>query len=448
MPKKAPILTPYQIKRLSTPGLYAVGGVTGLHLRVKPTGARSWILRVVIGDRRPDIGLGGYPDVSLEQARARAREVREQVWEGIDPLAARKAAKNVLRAEQAKRPSVEQTKHLTFDQAAVQCWRARSQEFKNHKHAAQWLSTLKQYASPVIGSLPVDQIDATNVAAALKPIWTAKTETASRLRGRIETVLNWAKTSGYRSGENLATWDTLKHLLPRPSKLRKTRNHHPALPWQLAPQFMAALREQLGLAPRALEFAILTAARSQEVRLATWDEIDFVNRVWTVPAEHMKGGLVHRVPLSGPAVQLLQALPITQGSQLIFPAPRGGALSDTSLSEVCRDLHAVSVKAGGVGWLDAKQKRIATPHRFRSSFKDWCRAKQTCADEVSELALAHVNSDETRAAYARDELLSLRVRLMRRWGLYCLDGSRKSAVAATDASPEMSAEKDADWPST
>jgi integrase len=448
MPKKAPNLTPYQIKRLSAPGFYAVGGVTGLHLRVKPTGARSWILRVVVGDRRPDIGLGGYPDVSLEEARERARAMREQIWQGIDPLATRKAAQSILRAEQAKRTPFEQSKRLTFDQAAVQCWRARSQEFKNKKHATQWLSTLKQYGSPVIGSLPVDQIDVPNVVAVLKPIWTAKTETASRLRGRIETVLDWAKTSGYRSGENPARWDTLKHVLPRPSKLRKSRNHQPALPWQRLPQFMAALGAYPGLAPRALEFAILTAARSQEARLATWDEI-FINKVWTVPAEHMKSGLVHRVPLSGPAIQLLQALPLKQDSPFMFPAPRGGALSDASLSEVCRDLHAASIKAGGEGWLDPRQKRVATPHGFRSSFKDWCRATQRCADEVSELALAHVNSDETRVAYARDELLPLRVRLMRRWALYCVGVPPKSSTAAiTDASPQLSDQNDADGPSS
>jgi integrase len=274
MPKKAPPLTPYQIKRFSAPGLYAVGGVAGLHLRVKPTGARNWILRVVVGDRRPDIGLGGYPDVSLEQARDRAREAHGQIRDGIDPLAARRAAKQALQAERSK--------HLTFDQAATQCWRARSQEFKNKKHAKQWLSTIERYAGPVIGSLDVGQVEVAHLLKVLEPIWASKTETASRLRGRIETVLDWAKTSGYRAGDNPAAWDTLQHVLPRPSKVRQGKKHHPALPWPRVPEFVPALQARNGMSARALEFAILTAARSQEVRLATWDEIDFVNKVWAV----------------------------------------------------------------------------------------------------------------------------------------------------------------------
>lgn len=262
-------------------------------------------------------------------------------------------------------------------------------------------------------------------------IWSSKTETASRPRGRIETVLDWAKTSGYRAGDNPAAWETLQHVLPRPSKVRQGKKHHPALPWPRVPEFVPTLQARNGMGARALEFAILTAARSLEVRLATWDEIDFVNKVWTVPAEHMKAKLLHRVPLPEAAVQLLQTLPRMEGSPFVFPAPQGGALSDMSLNEVCREMHAASLKAGGEGWLDPKQNRIATPHGFRSAFKDWCRNKKKYADEVSELALAHVNSDETRTAYARDELLPLRVRLMRDWARYCLDALRTQHPLST-----------------
>lgn len=401
VPKKAKELSAYQVKRFKDAGLYAVGGVAGLHLQITDRGARSWILRVVIGARRRDLGLGGYPDTTLEQAREKAREMRHQIWQGIDPLAARKAAQDALRAAEAKR--------LTFDQAALQCWRARSQEFKNGKHAKQWLSTLELYATPVLGNLPVDQIELPHVVKVVEPIWTTKTETASRLRGRIETVLEWAKASGYRNGgENPAKWETLKHVLPTPSKVRKIK-HYAALPWQEMGAFMADLRKREGMGARALEFAILTAARSGEVRGGTWDEIDFKAKVWTVPAERMKAGKQHRVPLSEPAVKLLKALPRFEGSPYIFPAARGGMLSDMSISAVTRRMG-----------LDV------VPHGFRSSFKDWCRTSTAYPDEVSELALAHVNSDATRAAYARDELLQQRQKLMADWAKYCGTVARKT----------------------
>jgi len=402
VPKKAKELSAYQVKRFKDAGLYAVGGVAGLHLQITDSGARSWILRVVIGARRRDLGLGGYPDTTLEQARAKARDMRHQIWQGIDPVAARKAAQDALRVAEAKR--------LTFDQAALQCWRARSQEFKNGKHAKQWLSTLELYASPVLGNLPVDQIELAHVIKVVEPIWTTKTETASRLRGRIETVLEWAKASGYRNGgENPAKWETLKHVLPTPSKVRKIK-HYAALPWQEMGAFMADLRNREGMGARALEFAILTAARSGEVRGGTWDEIDLRAKVWTVPAERMKAGKQHRVPLSEPAVKLLKSLPRFEGSPYIFPAARGGMLSDMSISAVTRRMG-----------LDV------VPHGFRSSFKDWCRTSTAYPDEVSELALAHVNSDATRAAYARDELLPQRQKLMADWAKYCGAVRRKGS---------------------
>lgn len=410
MPKKARELSAYQVRRIKRPGLHAVGGVAGLHLCVKPSGARSWILRIQVGDRRPDIGLGGFPDVTLEQARADARHIRTQVRQGIDPIAAKRASQDALRSEQAKR--------VTFDQAAMQCWRARSKEFKNDKHAKQWLSTLQLYASPLIGTLPVDQVELAHVVRVLEPIWETKTETASRLRGRIESVLAWAKVSGYRSGDNPARWKgNLDHVLPKPSKVRRV-NHHPALPWQDVPAFMADLRQRDGMGARALEFAILTAARSGEVRLATWGEIDLKAKLWTIPDERMKAGKAHRVPLSEPAIKLLKALPRMAGTEYLFPAARGGALSDMALSAVCR-----------------RMKVDAVPHGFRSTFKDWARSSTSYADEVSELALAHVGSDETRAAYARDELLPKRTRLMRDWAKFCSAPMRKTKVSAIGGSP-------------
>ena len=300
MPKKAPERSPLWVKRCRAPGLHAVGGVDGLYLHVRPEttqddgtkrpGARSWILRVKVGDRRPEMGLGGFPDVTLEQARQRAREARDQIRQGIDPVAARKAAQDLLRASQAKR--------ITFDEAAKLCHAVKAAQFKNRKHAAQWISTLVEYASPVVGDMPVADVELAHVIAVLTPIWTAKTETASRVRGRIEDVLDWATVNQYRTGDNPAKWTgNLEHALPRPSKVR-TVEHHAALPWADVGAFMAQLRAHRGTGARALEFAILTAARSGEVRLATWGEIDLQNKIWTVPAERMKAGKEHRVPLS------------------------------------------------------------------------------------------------------------------------------------------------------
>lgn len=388
---------------MKRPGLHAVGGVAGLYLLVKPAGTRSWILRVKVGDRRPDIGLGGYPDVTLEDARAEARKLRQMIRDGIDPIAARRAAQDGLRAAQAKR--------LTFDQAATQCHRTKVVEFRNAKHRQDWIRSLETYASPVIGKLPVEAVELPHVVEVLKPIWETRTETATRVRQRIEAVLAWATVSGYRTGDNPARWKgNLEHVLAKPAKVRKV-NHHKALAWPDLPAFMADLRKRDGMGARALEFAILTAARSGEVRLATWDEIDLEAKVWTVPGSRMKAGKSHRVPLSDAAIKLLESLPRFEGSEYVFPAARGGALSDMSLSAVCRRMGASAV-----------------PHGFRSTFKDWARSSTAYPDEVSELALAHVNSDATRAAYARDELLPKREKLMRDWSRYCYSTPTKAAA--------------------
>lgn len=403
MPKKAKELSALQVRRLTDPGFYAVGGVAGLHLHVKETGARSWILRITVGGERPDVGLGGFPDVSVEQARQHAREMREQVSRGIDPRAARRDAANTLKADQAKA--------LTFDQAADQCHKTKASEFRSAKHADDWINSVRRHAIPVMGRLPIADVEMAHVVTVLTPIWMTKTETATRVRQRIESVLDWATVSGYRSGENPARWKGhLEYVLPKPRKVRKVK-HHAALPWQEVGAFMAGLRAREGMGARALEFAIFTAARSGEVRFATWDEIDFEVKLWTVPATRIKAGKQHRVPLSDPAVKLVKTLPRLDGSPYVFPAARGGALSDMSLSAVTRRM--------GVD---------AVPHGFRSSFKDWCRSSTSYPDEVSELALAHVNSDATRAAYARDELLPKRIRLMRDWAKFCATVQRAATI--------------------
>ena len=403
MPKQAKEMGALEVKRLDRPGFHAVGGVSGLLHRITETGARGWVLRVTVAGKRRHYGLGGYPDVSLAQAKERARELKDQLWRGIDPVAERKAAEDARRAEEARR--------MTFAEAARQYHETKAHEFRSAKHRADWLSSLERYAFESLGDLPVAEIELPHVLGVLKPIWHARTETAGRVRGRIEGVLHWATVSGYREGENPARWKgNLDVTLPAPKKIRKVK-HHRALPWKDVPAFMADLRGRDGMGARALEFAILTAARSGEVRKARWPEIDLEARVWTVPGDRMKTGKPHRVPLSDDAVALLEALPRFEGSDLVFTAPRGGPLSDMSISAVCKRM--------GVD---------AVPHGFRSSFKDWARSSTSYPDEVSELALAHVNSDATRAAYARDELLPQRAELMAEWAKFTANAESSSAL--------------------
>lgn len=404
MPKRAKELSAVEVRRLSKPGTHAVGGVSGLLLQIGD-GRRSWILRTMVGGRRRNIGLGPFPEVTLAEAREEARRAKQQVRRGIDPVEQRRAAREALTTAQARL--------MTFETAARRCHAAREKEFRNAKHKRDWISSLERHVFPVIGRMQVAEIELPHILAVLEPIWETRTDTATRVRQRIESVLTWATVSGYRGGDNPARWrGNLKEVLPAPTKIAKVK-HHRALPWQDMPGFMGRLREQDGMGARALEFVILTAARSGEVRLATWEEIDLSERVWTVPGERMKSGRTHRVPLSDDAVALLEKLPRFEESPYVFPAVRGGALSDNTLSAVCRRM--------GVD---------AVPHGFRSSFKDWARSRTRYADEVSELALAHVGSDATRAAYARDELLPQRRRLMGDWAKFLReDRAHTSKVA-------------------
>jgi integrase len=345
--------------------------------------------------------------VGVAQAREKAAEYRDVIRQGKDPRAERKAAAASLRAAQAK--------VMTFKEAATRFHESKQTEFRNRKHRNDWLSSLRRYAFDAIGGLPVADIEIAHVVGVLQPIWVKRTETATRVRQRIEKVLDWSIVSGYRPKEkgNPAAWKGfLEHALPQPSKL-KNITHHAALPWQEIGAFMADLCKREGMGARALEFAILTAARSGEVRLATWAEIDIKAKLWTIPGDRMKAGKPHRVPLSEPAVALLKALPRHEGSPYVFAAVRGGSLSDMTLSQVCR-----------------RMKVDAVPHGFRSTFKDWSRSSTSYADEVSELALAHISDDKTRAAYARDELLPKRTRLMRDWAKFCATVLGKGSVSS------------------
>jgi len=392
MGKRAKELSALEVGRIKKPGLYAVGGVAGLYLQSKPP-SRSWILRMVIGSKRRDMGLGPYPDVTLAMARDAARAAREKVKNGIDPILERERAASLLRAEQAS--------EKTFAWCASQYMDAHGDTWKNAKHRAQWVSTLETYAYPIIGKTLVRDVSQAQVLAVLEPIWKTKNETASRLRGRIETVLDWATARHYRKGENPARWKGhLDKLLAKPSKVQKVE-HHRALPIDDMGAFMADLRQRDGMAARALEFAILTAARSGEVRGATWGEIDLKAALWTIPGERMKAGKEHRVPLSKQAVALLKALPRTE-SDFVFPAARGGQLSDMALATTTRRMEVDAV-----------------PHGFRSTFRDWAGERTNYPRDIAEQALAHTLESKVEAAYRRGDALEKRRTMMQTWADFC-----------------------------
>ena len=390
MPKIARELSPIEVSRLKTPQFKAVGVVSGLYLQVTSTGARSWILRLKMGGKRRDMGLGAYPSVTLAHARDKARQARELVDNGQDPILERERKQSKLRAEQA---SV-----ITFEAAARSFMDAKSPEWSNPKHAAQWSATLTTYVYPVIGNLHVADVQLAHVLQILEPIWITKTETASRLRGRIESVLSWANARGYRKDENPARWrGHLDKLLSAPEKTTKTV-HHPAVPINEAPAFYAALQQRAGMGARALEFTLLTAARSGEVRGAVWAEFDLKAGLWNVPPERMKHRKEHRVPLSESAIGILRALPHVEGSEFVFVAPRGGMRSDMALTAVMR-----------------RMEREYVPHGLRSTFSDWAAESTNYPRDMAEMALAHTLTNAVEAAYRRGDMLEKRRAMMEAW---------------------------------
>lgn len=395
MPKLAIELGALAVSRLNMPGFHFVGGVPGLALQVLPTGARTWVLRAMIAGKRRDMGLGGYSQSGMNVARAReaALAARLKITQGIDPINERRAAKSALRAARAK--------EMTFKAAAFAYIAAHEAGWKNAKHRQQWENTLTVHVFGKIGDMMVQDVELPHVLSVLEPIWRDKTETASRLRSRIELVLDWATARGYRAGLNPARWKGhLDKLLPKPSKVTNVV-HHKALPVAEMGAFMHRLRAAEGMGARAMEFAILTAARSGEVRGATWDELDLESKIWTVPGERMKAGREHRVPLSDRAVKMLLALPRVKDVSLVFPAPRGGQLSDMTLTAALRRLDVPAV-----------------PHGFRSTFRDWAGERTHYPREVVEMALAHAVGNQVERAYARGDLFDKRRNLMNDWARF------------------------------
>lgn len=417
MPKKAKELSALAVSKIKIEGRHAVGGIDGLHIRICGL-SRAWVLRVAVGTRtdsngkpavhRRDIGLGAYPEVSLAEAREKARELRKQIRDGIDPILQKRQENETLLILQAK------TK--TFRECADAVIINKSRELKNAKHLAQWQSTLENYVYPAIGDRVVSTIAKADVVAVLEPIWQTKNETASRLRGRIETILDYAKAMEYREGDNPAAWKgTLEPIL---GKIKREVKSQPSLPYTETKAFMAELRKREGISPRALEFVILTAARAGEVFGATWEEIDLNNRVWVIPANRMKAEKEHWVPLSDEAVKLLQALPHIAGNSFIFPAANGGKLSDMALTTLIRRMHASEQKEGRKGFIDPRQNKVITTHGFRSTFRDWAGETTHHPREVIEHALAHQLKDKAEAAYARGTLFEKRRMLMNDWDAY------------------------------
>lgn len=412
MPKKAKELSALEVKRLSHPGrgknaTFSVGGVDGLLLQITPTGARSWLLRCNVGAKRRHIGLGGYPDVSLAHARERARETRELIWQGIDPVEQKKANRAALSAAQKR--------GLTFSEAMERYLTNKLVEFRNEKHQKQWRSSLDAYAVPRIGDILVDDLSVHDIQRTLEPIWATKTETASRLRGRIENVLAWAIVAGHRRGANPAIWKgNLDAILPKPGKISKSV-HHAALQLQDATDWFSDVRSRSGFATRALEFMALTATRSGEIRGALWSEIDIEARLWIIPATRMKAGNEHRVPLTEAAVSLLQSLDKFEGSEFVFPAVRGGMLSDAALSACMKRIH--EAREGG-GYVDRVSGRLAVPHGLRSTFRDWTAERTQYPREMAEIALAHNVGSEVERAYRRGDMIEKRRQMMAAWGRF------------------------------
>jgi integrase len=446
----ARIINKLSAKRVSNsrrPGMYGDGA--GLFLNIGPTGAKSWIFRYSsptvkrrgkpkLGQQR-DMGIGPLHTIGLADAREKAVECRKLVLAGIDPLEHRRSERTAQQLEDARL--------MTFDQCAAVYIEDHKAGWKNKKHAEQWQSTLDTYASPVFGKLPVQVVDTALVMKALQPIWQTKTETASRVRGRIESVLSWATTRGFRQGDNPARWrGHLENLLPARGKVRKVK-HHPALPYVEAGAFVVELQTQRSIGALALEFAILTVARTTEATSAEWTEFDLRAKLWTVPAGRIKGSKEHRVPLSPRAMAILEELK-PAGGKYVFPGLKqkkegvvvgkvtaSKPLSNMALLAVVERMNERRAANGEPKWVDPRQQtetdppehKEIVPHGFRSTFRDWAAERTSFPNEMAEMALAHAIDDKVEAAYRRGDLFDKRRRLMDAWADFC---GKPAAVGA------------------
>lgn len=399
MAKQILRLNTLKLNALKAEGMHPDGN--GLYLRVTASATKSWVLRYKRAGKSRDMGLGTYPSIGLAKARGLAEDARVLLQQGLDPIEERKA-------KEAPPPPPSAPKIVTFDDAARQYIAAHEAGWRNAKHRQQWANTLRTYAGPIIGSKDVAGVSQDDVLRILEPIWRTKPETASRVRGRIENVLDWAKARKLRQGENPGMWKGgLKHLLPARKKLETVR-HHPALPWREIPEFMTELRANTCLSALALQFIVLTCARTSEAIEAQWTEIDAAQCLWVVPSRRMKGNREHRVALSGPAIAVLAKLPRVDGNPYLFPGARTNRpLSNMAALELLRGMRP------GL-----------TVHGFRSSFRDWVSDATNHPRELAESALAHLIGGPVERAYARGDLFEKRTRLMADWADFCTNGAR------------------------
>ncbi len=395
-------LDPLTAKKVKTPGRHSDGG--GLYLAIDAAGRRRWVFMYVRGGKRTELGLGGGRDLGLKDARREATRLRTVLRDGGDPRTARAAVGSTDEEPAVKAPPV-----ITFKEAAEGYITANEAGWRNAKHRAQWRSTLQTYAYPQFGDERVSDVSTADVMAVLDPIWRVKPETASRLRGRIEAVIDNARARGWLTGENPARWrGHVANMLPKRSKVAKVK-HHAALPWEKAPAFMVDLAGREAMAARALEFVILTAGRTGEIQGARWCEVDLTTNVWTVPGDRMKAGREHRVPLSPAAVAILNKVaalrPTTDinGEALIFP----GARDSRPLSQMSMLMLLRRMDQSGI-----------TAHGFRSTFRDWCAEATEYPHEMAEIALAHTVSDKVEAAYRRGDMIEKRRQMMTAWAEY------------------------------
>ena len=394
MARKIGRLNALSVSRAKLPGMYPDGG--GLYLQVTSAGARSWLYRYMLHGRSREMGLGPLHAVSLSDARTMAADCRRVRAAGADPIDMRKSARDAARLEAART--------ITFKAAAEAYIAAHRHGWRNAKHAEQWTTTLETYVYPAFGSSSAQDVGVADVLKVIEPMWSTKTETANRVRGRIEAILDWAKARGHRQGENPARWrGHLDNLLPARSRVHRVK-HHKALHYTAIGAFMPSLRQQPGVSARALEFLILTAARTSQTLGARWSEFDLHRALWTIPVDRMKAGKEHRVPLSARAVAILKEMQAECAGQFVFPGlKRGRPLSDMALLALVRRMKRDDV----------------TPHGFRSTFRDWAEEQTNFSREVSEMALAHTIRDKVEAAYRRGDLFEKRRRLMDAWARYC-----------------------------
>jgi len=396
-------LVPLNLSRDLKPGRYPDGG--GLFLQVFRNGSKSWCFRYMLNGKAREMGLGAFNAVSLAEARKRASECRRLKSEGTDPIDARRQKRQDAELEAARA--------LTFRQCAETYVAAHRAGWKSGKHAAQWSSTLEMYAYPLLGNMPVQAVDTGLIMRVLEPLWARAPSTGARLRGRIESILDWAKAMGHRTGENPARWrGHLANALPRLSKVRKVK-HHGALPYNEIGKFMEAVAAQKGMAAWALRFLILTATRTSETLLAKWDEIDFEQGIWTIPSDRMKAGKAHRVPLSKAAKALLDSVPRDPDSKFLFPgAKRGMPLSNMAMLVLLRRMGRSDL----------------TAHGFRSSLRDWAAEQTNHPRDVAEMALAHTIGSKVEAAYRRGDLFFKRHKLMEDWARHCATAQSAQVV--------------------